>query len=350
MEEAAESQQKICMIHYRQMEKADRDAGQAIRAEDECRQMIVQFPNSKFVPETKQLLRNIQEALADGEFKVGAFYLKRGDNPAAVNRFGHVVDQYPLYSKADEALWDMGDGYSKLGPRFRKQEGEAYARMVKEYPLSDFADAAKKKLKDMELPIPEADTAALARMKWEQENRQKPGIVSRGTGFLRRGPDVSDAARSGDPAMTTLQPPIPPSVPQPGAANAGFSGDVTATTVSGSFGARHQSRRARQSAQPDAKAATGCTQQPQASFERSESRARRRKKKRSRSSPLPIRRPQPPRPLSPTTSLMSRILLADDSPHAQRMGERILREEGFEVVSLTSGETALARLPKSIRT
>src|SRR5580693_2368439 len=42
-----------------------------------------------------------------------------------------------------------------------------------------------------------------------------------------------------------------------------------------------------------------------------------------------------------TTSV---ILLADDSPHAQRMGERILREEGFEVVSLTNGESALLRL------
>lgn len=42
---------------------------------------------------------------------------------------------------------------------------------------------------------------------------------------------------------------------------------------------------------------------------------------------------------------MSRILLADDSPHAQRMGERILREEGFEVVSVTDGETAFVRLP-----
>ncbi len=41
---------------------------------------------------------------------------------------------------------------------------------------------------------------------------------------------------------------------------------------------------------------------------------------------------------------MSRILLADDSPHAQRMGERILREEGFEVVTVTDGETALVRL------
>jgi len=41
---------------------------------------------------------------------------------------------------------------------------------------------------------------------------------------------------------------------------------------------------------------------------------------------------------------MSIILLADDSPHAQRMGERILREEGFAVVSLTDGETALLRM------
>lgn len=41
---------------------------------------------------------------------------------------------------------------------------------------------------------------------------------------------------------------------------------------------------------------------------------------------------------------MSRVLLADDSPHAQRMGERILRDEGFEVVSVTDGETAVIRL------
>ncbi len=41
---------------------------------------------------------------------------------------------------------------------------------------------------------------------------------------------------------------------------------------------------------------------------------------------------------------MSVILLADDSPHAQRMGERILREEGFEVVSVTDGETAMLRM------
>ena len=42
--------------------------------------------------------------------------------------------------------------------------------------------------------------------------------------------------------------------------------------------------------------------------------------------------------------MTSRVLLADDSPHAQRMGERILREEGYEVVTVTHGDAALTML------
>jgi CheY-like chemotaxis protein len=42
---------------------------------------------------------------------------------------------------------------------------------------------------------------------------------------------------------------------------------------------------------------------------------------------------------------MSRILLADDSPQALRLAEQILTAQGFEVVSVTDGATALRRLP-----
>ncbi|MDP8990136.1 MAG: response regulator [Acidobacteriota bacterium] len=43
---------------------------------------------------------------------------------------------------------------------------------------------------------------------------------------------------------------------------------------------------------------------------------------------------------------MSVILLADDSPHAQRMGESILSGEGYRVVWVGDGETAALRLPE----
>ncbi len=231
MEEAAESQEKICMIHYKQMDKSDRDASQAIRAEDECRTLITQFPNSKYVDETKQLLRNIQESLAEGEYLVGTFYFKRGDNSAAANRMGHVVEQYPLYSKADLALWDMGQAYGKLGSRFRRQEGEAYSKIVRDYPLSPYAEDAAGMLKELELPVPETDKAAVARMQYEKDHRVKPSLYQRDTLFLRRNPDMSTAAQSGEPAMTTMRPSVPPLVPVPAGAAGGFNGQVTATTV-----------------------------------------------------------------------------------------------------------------------
>ena len=269
MEEAAESQQKICQIHYRQMDKADRDQSQAIRAEDECRQLVVQFPNSKYVDETRQLLRNIQEAIAEGEYLVGNFYYKRGDNSAAANRLSHVIDQYPLYSKADLALWQMGESYGRLGTRFRKQEGEAYSKIVRDYPLSDYADDAARKLKELEMPVPEADKGAVARMQYEKDHRVKPGIIARDTLWLKRGPDMSTAARSGDPAMTTMRPSVPPLVPQAPGANGTFNGDVVATPVGNStaLDTKPDARAnppAQTPAQGDAAAASGTTATPAA--------------------------------------------------------------------------------------
>src|SRR5579884_3542660 len=135
MPEAAESQYKICNIHYIQMEKPDRDQTQALRAEAECRQLLTQFPNSKFAPLAEQRMRDIQEVLAESEMRVGQFYNHKGSNPAAANRLNALVDQYPLYSGADEALWLEADSYSKMGTRFRAKAGEAYTRIVRDYPL-----------------------------------------------------------------------------------------------------------------------------------------------------------------------------------------------------------------------
>lgn len=229
MEEAAESQYRICDIHYKQMEKADRDPSHALRAENECRNLLVQFPNSKFAPMAEQRLRNIQEVLGESEMRVASFYHNKGSHPAAVNRF-KVVDQYPLYSAADEALWLQADSYSKMGPRFRQKAGESYARIVRDYPLSGYADDARKRLKDMEMPIPEADPVALNRMKYELENRQKIGVSSHAMGIFKRGPETRTAAKSGTPAMTSMRPSIPDSVPAP-VAGTGFTGDVTVQTV-----------------------------------------------------------------------------------------------------------------------
>jgi outer membrane protein assembly factor BamD len=232
MPEAAESQYKICKLHFQQMDKPDRDSNQALRAEQECKQLVLQYPNSKFVPDAEQLLRDIQEVLAGEEMAVGNAYFKKGSRAAAANRFMGLVGQYPLYSHADEALWKGADAYLGMGSRVRPKAGEALQRIVRDYPLSIYADLAKKKLRELELEVPEADPGAVARMKYEAENRTKPTKIQSVSSFIKGSPDVSLAAKTGTPAMTAPKQTIPANVPLPAASGAvGFQGDVTVAPV-----------------------------------------------------------------------------------------------------------------------
>ncbi len=270
MEESAEAQNRVCDIHYKQMDKSDRDWSQTLRAETECRQVLQQFPNSKFVPLATQRLRNIQESLAEHEFVVGNFYWRRDMNPAAANRLTGLVTQYPLYSKAGESLYEAGDAYSKMGPRFRKQAGEEFSKIIREYPLSNRADDAKNRLEDLELPVPQTDPAALARAQAEQASYRKPGLMSRSMGLLKGGPDVTHAAHTGQPTMTDPKATIPASVPVPvnteALTTAGTGGstttDVSATQV-GSNSALDNSPDARSSGGTAAPANNTANAQPQ---------------------------------------------------------------------------------------
>ncbi len=220
MQEAAEAQNRICMIHYNQMDKADRDDTQAVRANYECMQVVTQFPNSKYAPIAMQTLRNIQEALAQHEFTVGHYYFHKGSNPAAANRLDDVVAQYPLFSEADVALYEAGLAYMDMGPRFRQRAGDDFAKIVRDYPLSSEVGNAKKKLGELEMPVPEPDQEAANREKYDKENYVKPSFIKREADNFLRAPDVSHAAKTGQPAMVMLKPTLPVSIPVQNTADA----------------------------------------------------------------------------------------------------------------------------------
>jgi outer membrane protein assembly factor BamD len=121
-----------------------------------------------------------------------------------------------------------------MGARFRQKAGDAYTKIVRDYPLSQYANLAKKKLGEMEMAVPEADPAAVARMKYEAANHVEPGMVHKMTDFMRRNPDMSDAAKTGAPTMDPPKREIPANIPLPADATAaGFNGDVTVAPVTG---------------------------------------------------------------------------------------------------------------------
>lgn len=242
MPEAAEAQLKIANIHYQQMEKPDRDYTHAMRAEQEYRQLIMQFPDSKLVPEAKQRLREVQEVIAEREFRVGRFYYLRESYPAAIARLRSLVDKYPLYSKADEALYLLGQSYegevnqirarpncvaynkplncvpetlkARMIEPFNNSAGEAYSRILTRYPLMDRADDAKARLIALHQPVPKPTKAAVALNKAEEDSRKSPSTLSKVMRNFEKHPSVADAARVGEPTLVDPTPMNPSDVVQ----------------------------------------------------------------------------------------------------------------------------------------
>jgi outer membrane protein assembly factor BamD len=222
MPEAAEAQLKIANIHYQQMEKPDRDYTHAMRAEDEYRQLIMQFPDSKLVPEAKQRLLEVQEVLAEREFRVGRFYYLRESYPASIARLRSVVDRYPLYSQADESLYLLGQAYegeiamvrsrkvnevakARAIKEFISGATEAYSRIVTRYPLMNRAEDAKARLEALHQPVPRPTKSAVAQNKAEEDSRRETGMFGKVMRNFQKHPDVAQATKVGDPTLVDPQ-------------------------------------------------------------------------------------------------------------------------------------------------
>ena len=223
MPEAAEAQLKIANIHYQQMEKPDRDYTHAMRAEEEYRQLILQYPdNKKVVAEGKQRLMEVQEVIAEREFRVGRFYYLRQSYPASIARLRSLLDKYPLYSQADEALYLLGQAYegeitmvrSKPGnetakarmiQEFTKDAAEAYSRILTRYPMMNRTDDAKARLQALHQPVPKPTKAAIAQNKAEEDSRRESSTVSKVLRNFQKHPDVAQASRVGEPTLVDPQ-------------------------------------------------------------------------------------------------------------------------------------------------
>lgn len=232
MPEAAEAQLKVANIHYQEMEKPDRDYTHAMRAEDEYRSLIQEYPDSKLLPQAKQRLREVQEVLAQREYNIGRFYYLKQAYPAAIARLRTLVDRYPLYSGADEALYLLGESYegeiemlrrntkvaeaakAKLIEEFTRNASESYGRIITRYPAMDRALDAKARLEALHQPVPRPTRAALELNKKEEAGRHEQGLVSGMLGTFNKRPDVARATTVGEPTMVDPTPTNPSDVVQ----------------------------------------------------------------------------------------------------------------------------------------
>jgi outer membrane protein assembly factor BamD len=253
LDEAAYAQMQIGLAHYKMMEKADRDKTQGEAAEDAFQAFLLSYPQSPLVPKAEQYLRDVQEVLADGDYKVAYFYYAKLDYRASAARLVEVTDRYPLFSQNDDALWMLGNIYERAKNVSRNEDdknhwsdlaSKCYDRIVRDYPLSKDAPGAKARLKDMGRPVPSPDPDAVVRMQKQQmyeKQHHQSALVKLPMGMLKGNPDTSTAARGGTPQMAPPNDAVSATdVLRPGAAGPSFTltgsaaGANTQTSGSGS--------------------------------------------------------------------------------------------------------------------
>ncbi len=111
-------------------QQASRDAYQSFR------QVVDQFPQSRYAGDSKLRMDYIVNALAEYELHVARYYFRRGAYVASVNRAQQVLLEFPQAPATEEALFLMVTSYRQLGLDSLSQDSQRV--LEKNFPQSRF--------------------------------------------------------------------------------------------------------------------------------------------------------------------------------------------------------------------
>lgn len=135
---------QFAFCYDKEHETPDRDQTATREAIEQYRALIREFPDSGYSGAARERIRRLTDLLAEHDFGVGYFYLRKGSTAAALSRFVQVEQRFPDYGSRDKLYFYQAQALSRLG-----RSGEAlayYNRVLEEFPQSDYARKARKQI------------------------------------------------------------------------------------------------------------------------------------------------------------------------------------------------------------
>jgi outer membrane protein assembly factor BamD len=111
-------------------QQASRDSYQSFR------QLVEQFPQSRYAADAQVRMNYIVNSLAAYEVHVARYYFRRGAYVAAVNRAQQTVQEFQQSPSTEEALFIMVRSYDRLGLPQLRDDAERVLRQ--NYPSSPY--------------------------------------------------------------------------------------------------------------------------------------------------------------------------------------------------------------------
>ena len=132
---------QFALCYDKEHEKPDRDQTATREAIEQYRNLIREFPDSGYAGAGRERIRQLMDLLAEHDFGVGYFYLRKGATASALSRFTTLEQRFPDYAGRDKLFYYEAKALQRLG---RTEEADRYlARLVEEYPKSSYAKKVK---------------------------------------------------------------------------------------------------------------------------------------------------------------------------------------------------------------
>jgi outer membrane protein assembly factor BamD len=155
------AQLQVAESYFKQRNSPDRDQTHTQHALEEFQRFIDIFPDSPLVEAANARMIVCRQSLARSDFLAGYFYQRtRKAYRSAVLRYEALLKDYPDYAQMDEVLYRLGECLILVG---RGAEALPHlAKLVSDYPKSEFLDDAQKLMASASSKVPPAPAPAPA--------------------------------------------------------------------------------------------------------------------------------------------------------------------------------------------
>lgn len=136
------AQYQLAMCYFLQVLEPDRDQEQTRKAIEEFRKIERLYPGSVYVGPAREKIVQCFDRIAEHEFLVGRFYMRKKAFPAALERFLLVLGQFPDYSGRDKLYFYLARTYEKMDQPERARE--FFELILRDFPDGEYAKEARR--------------------------------------------------------------------------------------------------------------------------------------------------------------------------------------------------------------
>lgn len=139
------SRYQFALCYDKEHERPDRDQTSTREALEQYRALVREFPESGYSGAARERIRQLTDLMAEHEFAIGFFYLRKGSVSAALTRFASLEARFPNYGARDKLFFYSARALERLGRN--EEASQYYSRLIEQFPESEYTRRARDKEK-----------------------------------------------------------------------------------------------------------------------------------------------------------------------------------------------------------